>query len=133
MLIRQQTLSHQIRSLLSLAIFCSPPQEKSHQRPQILEKSDNKEQSGSRSNTASFMFFLLGIRFFFFVPEINLENAPERKSCFSQFLIQCLTIANKSKIKYCFISSKEHFPIPSCTIVDDQTLLYSQHSQLHKR
>ena len=109
------------------------PQEKSHQRPQILEKSDNKEQSGSRSNTASFMFFLLGIRFFFFVPEINLENAPERKSCFSQFLIQCLTIANKSKIKYCFISSKEHFPIPSCTIVDDQTLLYSQHSQLHIR
>ena len=35
------------------------PQEKSHQRPQILEKSDNKEQSRSRSNTAFFMFFLL--------------------------------------------------------------------------
>ena len=42
------------------------PQEKSHQRPQILEKSDNKEQSGSRSNTASFMFFFAGNQIFLF-------------------------------------------------------------------
>ena len=35
------------------------PQEKSHQRPQILEKSDNKEQSGSQSNI-SLCFIKIG-------------------------------------------------------------------------